>query len=121
MPRATKAFMIGNLMFPWMFFCCPYTQAGIHATPLETGSEKHTLYKENAALACSCCAVAAMMWSFLGWGKGIIPQGAIRPQPEGGESGEEVRGFRSGGYMVAEGGGNGGSTGCLNVSKLTFY
>ena len=47
--------------------------------------------------------LTAMMWSFLGWGKGIIPQGAIRPQPEGGESGEEVRGFRSGGIWLPKG------------------
>ena len=62
----------------------------------------------------SCCGVPAMMWSFLGWGKGIIPQGAIRPERatrRKGEKGrEEVRGFRSGGiYIVADGGGNGGA------------
>ena len=50
----------------------------------------------------SCCGVPAMMWSFLGWGKGIIPQGAIRPERatrrkgekgEGGSKGFSVRGY----------------------------
>ena len=61
-----------------------------------------------ASMLCSGCD--DVLFLGLGWGKGIIPQGAIRPRRqsrkesrEGGEKGEEVRGFRSGGIWLPKG------------------
>ena len=80
-------------------------------------SMRRRLLIAAAPMLCSACD--DVLFLGLGWGKGIIPQGAIRPRRQsrkewregrkGGRRGRRgSKGFSVRGYMVAEGGGNGG-------------